>query len=471
MREYLKFYIDGVWVDPEGPDTQELVNPANEEISGRIALGNGADVDKAVAAARKAFPAWSQSTREERLDLLKAIKAEYEKRQPDLAAAITEEMGAPAALAGGFHTFLGNGHLDAAISALETYEFEHRLGDTLVCKEPIGVCGLITPWNWPLNQVTVKVFPALATGCTVVLKPPQLAAYSAQILAEILDAAGVPAGVFNMVQGKGSVIGTALSTHLDVDMISFTGSEPVGVQIQKDAADTVKRVCLELGGKSPYILLDDDGLKERVVSAVGGAMMNSGQTCSAGTRLLVPRSRMDEARQAAAAAAEATSVGDPTGEFAMGPVVSRDQFDTIQDYIEKGIDEGAELIAGGPGRPDGLDKGFYVKPTVFVSDNSSTIAREEIFGPVLVMIPYDDIEQAVEIANDTQFGLAGYVDGQDIEACRAVAKRLRAGAIYVNGGFDFNAPFGGYKRSGNGREWGAHGFEEYLETKSILGHG
>lgn len=471
MREYLKFYIDGAWVEPEGSDTQELVNPANEEVSGRIALGNAADVDKAVAAARKAFPKWSESTREERLDLLNAIKTEFEKRQPDLAAAITEEMGAPAALAGGFHTFLGTGHLDAAIAALESYEFEHKLGDTLVCKEPIGVCGLITPWNWPINQVTVKIFPALATGCTIVLKPPQLAAYSAQVLAEILDAAGVPAGAFNMVQGKGSVIGTALSTHPDVDMISFTGSEPVGIQIQKDAADTVKRVCLELGGKSPYIVLDDSSMAEKVVGAVGGTMMNSGQTCSAGTRLLVPAARLDEAKQVAATAAKETSVGDPNGEFAMGPVVSREQYDTVQDYIEKGIDEGAELIAGGPGRPADLNKGFYVQPTVFVSDNSTTVAREEIFGPVLVMIPYYDLDHAVEIANDTPFGLAGFVDGEDQETCRAIAKRLRAGAIYVNGGFDFNAPFGGYKRSGNGREWGGHGFEEYLETKSILGHG
>lgn len=471
MREYLKFYIDGAWVEPEGSDTQNLVNPANEEISGRIALGSAADVDKAVAAAKQAFPGWSQSSREERLALLKSIKAEFEKRQSDLAAAITEEMGAPAALAGGFHTFLGIGHLDAAISALENYQFEEKLGDTLIRKEPIGVCGLITPWNWPINQVTVKLFPALATGCTMVLKPPQLAAYSAQILAEIMDAAGVPAGVFNMVQGKGSVIGTALSTHSDVDMISFTGSEGVGVQIQKDAADTVKRVCLELGGKSPYIVLDDGSMVAKVVGAVGGTMMNSGQTCSAGTRLLVPASRLEEAKEAAATAARETSVGDPNGEFAMGPVVSKEQFDTVQGYIEKGIAEGAELVAGGPGRPDGLDKGFYVKPTIFVSDNSTTIAREEIFGPVLVMIPYDDIDHAVEIANDTEFGLAGYVDGEDQETCRAIAKRLRAGAIYVNGGFDFNAPFGGYKRSGNGREWGAHGFAEYLETKAILGHG
>ncbi|MBH0114651.1 aldehyde dehydrogenase family protein [Novosphingobium sp. YJ-S2-02] len=471
MREYAKFYIDGAWVEPLGGETQELINPANEQVSGRIALGSADDVDRAVAAARAAFPAYAATSREERLALLRRIKTEFENRQADLGEAITEEMGAPASLAGGFHTFLGIGHLDAAIAALEDYTFEESHGSTLIVHEPIGVCGLITPWNWPINQVTVKVFPALATGCTMVLKPPQLAAYSAQILAEIMDAAGGPAGVFNMVQGKGSVIGTALSTHPGVDMISFTGSESVGVQIQKDAADTVKRVCLELGGKSPYIVLDDGATMERVASAVGSMMMNSGQTCSAGSRLLVPAARLEEAKRVAADTANAVAVGDPAGNVAMGPVVSKDQFETVQAYIEKGIVEGAELIAGGPGRPEGLDKGFYVRPTVFVGDNDKVIAREEIFGPVLVMIPYGDIEEAVAIANDTDFGLAGYVDGEDIEACRAIARRIRAGAIYLNGGFDFAAPFGGYKRSGNGREWGAHGFAEYLETKAILGYG
>ena len=469
MREYLKFYIDGQWVDPIGSGTVDLVNPATEEISGKIALGSEADVDKAVKAARAAFAGYSQTSREERLELLKAIKFEYEKRLPELAEAITEEMGAPASLASSFHTFLGTGHLDTAIAVLEKFAFEEKHGDTLIVKEPIGVCGLITPWNWPINQVTVKVFPALAAGCTVVLKPPQLAAYSAQILAEILDAAGVPKGVFNMVQGKGSVIGTALSTHPDIDMISFTGSESVGVQISKDAADTVKRVCLELGGKSPYILLDDDGLAERVASATSGMMVNSGQTCSAGSRLIVPQARMEEAKAAAAEAAEAVTVGNPTGNSAMGPVVSKDQFDTVQAYIKKGIEEGAELVAGGPGLPEGLDKGYYVRPTVFATTNDKVVAREEIFGPVLVMIGYDDLDDAVAIANDTDFGLAGYVDGNDQDRCREVARKIRAGAIYVNGGFDFNAPFGGYKRSGNGREWGEHGFAEYLETKAIVG--
>lgn len=471
MREYLKFYINGAWVAPSGSDVQDLVNPATEEISGKIALGAAEDVDKAVKAARKAFASYSQTSRAERLALLRAIKAEYDKRQPELAAAITEEMGAPASLAGSFHTFLGTGHLDTAIAVLEDFAFEEQRGDTLIVKEPIGVCGLITPWNWPINQVTVKIFPALAAGCTIVLKPPQLAAYSAQILAEILDAAGVPAGVFNMVQGKGSVIGNALSTHPDVDMISFTGSESVGVQIQKDAADTVKRVCLELGGKSPYIVLDDAGLAERVAAATGSMMMNSGQTCSAGSRLLVPKARMDEAKAVAIAAANEVSVGDPAGNVVMGPVVSKEQFETVEGYIAKGIEEGAELIVGGLGLPEGLDKGYYVRPTVFVTTNDKVVAREEIFGPVLVIIGYDDLDEAIAIANDTDFGLAAYVDGQDLDKCREVARKIRAGAIYINGGFDFHAPFGGYKRSGNGREWGEFGFEEYLETKALIGHG
>lgn len=469
MRAYEKFYIDGAWVDPANSGSVDLINPATEKVSGRIALGTKVDVDKAVKAARRAFTSFSQTSREERLELLRAIKVEYDKRQPELAEAITEEMGAPASLAASFHTFLGTGHLDTAIAVLENYAFEEQHGDSLIIKEPIGVCGLITPWNWPINQVTVKVFPALAAGCTIVLKPPQLAAYSAQILAEILDAAGVPKGVFNMVQGKGSVIGTALSTHPDVDMISFTGSESVGVQISKDAADTVKRVCLELGGKSPFILLDDDKTIENVASATTDMMVNSGQTCSAGSRLLVPANRMDEAKAAAAHAANQVIVGNPTGNANMGPVVSKEQFDTVQAYIQKGIDEGAQLIAGGIGRPDGLDAGYYVKPTVFATTNDKVVAREEIFGPVLVMIGYDDLDQAVAIANDTEFGLAGYVKGNDVDTCRSVARRIRAGAIYVNGGFDFNAPFGGYKRSGNGREWGEHGFAEYLETKAVIG--
>ena len=469
MRDYLKFYIDGAWVDPVTPKTAEIINPATEAVSGTISLGSAADVDKAVAAARAAFPSWSEVSVADRLDLLKAIQAEYTKRQTDLGDAIIEEMGAPASLGHGFHVGLGAGHLQTAIEVLEKFEFEQLRGATMIRYEPIGVCGLITPWNWPMNQTCVKIFPALATGNTMILKPPQLAAYSAQILTEILDAAGVPKGVFNMIQGQGSVIGTALSTHRHVDMISFTGSEPVGVRIQKDAADTVKRVGLELGGKGPWIVLDDDTLSASVSGATAGMMVNSGQTCSAGSRLIVPRARLDDVKAAAKAAAEGVTTGDPQGNFAMGPVVSKAQYNIIQDYIQKGLDEGAELIAGGLGRPDGIDKGWFVKPTVFVGTNDMVIAREEIFGPVLVIIPYEDLDDAVAIANDTDFGLGGYVNGADVDTAKAVARRMRTGAIWINGGFDFHAPFGGYKRSGNGREWGEFGFHEYLEIKAMIG--
>jgi len=469
MRNYTQFYIDGAWVDPIEPRTAEVINPATEEVSGTISLGTIADVDKAVAAARRAFATFGESTVAERLELLEAIQEQYLKREEELGLAILEEMGAPRALACGFHTLLGKGHLSTAIEVLKTFKFEEQRGPTLIRKEPIGVCGLITPWNWPMNQTCVKIFPALAAGCTMILKPPQLAPFSAQILAEIIHDAGVPAGVFNMIQGKGSEIGAALSKHEDVDMISFTGSEPVGVQIQKDAAETVKRVGLELGGKSAWIVLDDEKLAEHVTGATAGMMGNSGQTCSAGSRLLVPASRMDEVKKIAAEAANGVSVGDPNGNFAMGPVVSKSQYNDIQRYIELGIQEGAELIAGGPGRPEGLDKGWYVKPTVFVGTNDMVVAREEIFGPVLVIIGYDDVEDAIRIANDSNFGLGGYVSGVDAEKCRDIARKMRTGAIWVNGGFDFNAPFGGYKRSGNGREWGEYGMHEYLEVKSIIG--
>ncbi len=470
MRDYLKFYIDGKWVDPVQPKTADVINPATEEVAGRISLGSPADVEKAVAAARKAFPSWSVTTREQRLDLLKSIQAEYARRQPELGEAIMEEMGAPSSLANGFHVMLGSGHLQTAIEVLEKFPFEELRGNTMIRHEPVGVCALITPWNWPMNQTCVKIFPALAAGCTMILKPPQLAPFSAQILAEMLDAAGVPAGVFNMIQGSGSVIGTALSTHEQVDMVSFTGSEPVGVQIQKDAATTVKRVGLELGGKSAFIVLDDAALGENVAGATGGMMGNSGQTCSAGSRLLVPKARMDDAIAAAKAACEAVTVGDPKGNVAMGPVVSKSQYNIIQDYIQKGLDEGAHLVAGGLGRPDGLDKGWFVKPTVFVGTNDMVIAREEIFGPVLVIIGYDDVDDAIAIANDSNFGLAGYVNGTDTELVHNVARQMRTGWVSMNGGFDFHAPFGGYKRSGNGREWGEFGFHEYLEIKSMLGY-
>lgn len=468
MRNYTQFYIDGKWVDPVSPKTAEVINPATENVSGTISLGSTADVDLAVAAARRAFASWSQTSVKERLELLRAIQAEYAVRMQELGEAVTEEMGAPLSLGCGFHVGLGAGHLQTAIEVLETFKFEEQRGNTILLKEPIGVCGLITPWNWPLNQVTVKVFPALATGCTSVLKPPQLAPYSAQILAEIMHKAGTPAGVFNMVQGQGSIIGAALSKHPDIDMISFTGSEPVGVQITKDAADTVKRVGLELGGKSAWVILDDADMAANVTAATAGMMVNAGQTCSAGSRLLVPAAQLAEAVEAAKAGASTVTVGDPNGDVGMGPVVSKSQWNIVQDYIQKGLDEGAELIAGGLGRPEGLDKGYFVKPTVFVTTNDAVIAREEIFGPVLVLIAYDDIDHAVAIANDSVFGLGGYVSGQDKNAAVAIARRMRTGAIWINGGFDFHAPFGGYKRSGNGREWGDHGFAEYVEVKAIM---
>jgi len=472
MREYLKFYIDGQWVDPAEAKTSNVINPATEEVSGQISMAGLADVEKAVAAARKAFASWSVTTREQRLEILMAIQAEYARRQNEIGEAITEEMGAPASLGCGFHVGLGAGHIATAIEVLKNFHFEEMRGTTMIRREPIGVCAMITPWNWPMNQVAVKVMPALATGCTMVLKPPQLAPFSAQIFAEVLHAAGVPAGVFNMLQGSGSVVGAALSAHPEIDLVSITGSESVGVEIAKAAAPTVKRVCQELGGKSAFIVLDDAALSDNVAGATSSMMMNAGQTCSAGSRLLVPKSRMAEAITAAKAAADAVTVGDPKGDVAMGPVVSKGQFNEIQRYIDIGIGEGAELVAGGPGRPDGMTKGFFCKPTVFANvSNQMKIAREEVFGPVLVIIGYDDIDDAIAIANDSDFGLAGYVNGVDKDQCNAVAKRMRTGWVSINGGFDFHAPFGGYKKSGNGREWGEFGFHEYIEIKAMLGFG
>ena len=471
MREYLKFYIDGQWVDPVEPKWLDVDNPTTEQVSGKIALGTAADVDKAVKAARNAFASWSQTSREERLDVLQAMLAEYRKRTADLADAVTEEMGAPPSLAAGPQVNLGIGHLATAIDVLKNYEFEEQHGSTLVVKEPIGVCGLITPWNWPINQIAVKVYPALATGCTMVLKPSEVAPYSAQIFTEIVDAAGVPAGVYNLVYGDGPGVGVALSSHPDVDMVSFTGSTRAGVEVARSAASTVKRVSQELGGKSPNIVLDDEDFAKSVTAGVSVMMMNSGQSCNAPSRMLVPNSRKDEAVAVALAVAEQVKVGDPDNKSAIGPVASKAQFDKVQGLIQKGIDEGATVVVGGPGRPVGLDTGYYVKPTVFADvKNDMTIAREEIFGPVLCILGYDNLDQALEIANDTEYGLAGYVSGADLNQARAIARRIRAGSVAINHGFDMNAPFGGYKRSGNGREWGQFAFDEYLETKSALGY-
>ncbi len=471
MRNYLQFYIDGRWIDPVQPRTIDVENPATEEVCGRISNGSAADVDKAVKVARKAFASWSRTTRGQRLELLESIQSEYQKRASELADAVTEEMGAPSALAKGPQVGLGSGHLAVAIEVLKKFPFEEQRGKTLIVREPVGVCGLITPWNWPLNQIAVKVFPALATGCTMILKPSEVAPFSAQIFTEIMHAAGVPAGVYNLVNGDGPSVGAAMSGHPGIDMVSFTGSTRAGVEIARNAAPTVKRVTQELGGKSPNIVLDDSAFAQSVSAGVVSMMGNSGQTCSAPSRMLVPQARMKEAIGIAREAAAGVTVGDPKGNFAIGPVVSRAQFDKIQGLIQKGIDEGATLVAGGPGRPKGLAKGYYVQPTVFADvTNDMTIAREEIFGPVLSMLGYKDIENAVEIANDTDYGLAGYVSGADLDKARAVARRIRAGWIGINNGFDLNAAFGGYKKSGNGREWSDFGFHEYVEIKSILGY-
>jgi aldehyde dehydrogenase (NAD+) len=471
MREYLQFFIDGQWVDPVQPATLDVDNPRTEQVSGRIALGSAADVDIAVKAARRAFPSWSATSREERLAVLGAILAEYQKRMDDLAEAVGEEMGAPPKLAGGPQVHLGLGHLAAAIEALTNFEFESERGSTRVIKEAIGVCGLITPWNWPLNQIAAKVYPALAAGCTMVLKPSEVAPYSAQIFSEIISAAGVPAGVYNMIFGDGPGVGAVISSHPGIDMVSFTGSTRAGVEVARNAAPTVKRVSQELGGKSPNIVLDDEAFAKGVAAGVSAMMLNSGQSCNAPSRMLVPNSRMDEAITIAREVGAAVTVGDLEDKSAIGPVASKVQYDKIQRLIQQGVDAGADLVVGGTGRPEGLDTGYYIKPTVFANvSNDMVIAREEIFGPVLCIIGYDDLDQAVEIANDTDYGLAGYVSAADIDSARGVARRIRAGSVAINHAFDINAPFGGYKTSGNGREWGDFGFHEYLEVKAALGY-
>ena len=471
MREYMKFYIDGQWVDPVTPKTIDVINPATEEVAGHISGGSAADVDKAVKAARKAFETYSLTTREERIDLLQRILAEYQKRFGEIANAITEEMGAPASLAQRAQAAIGVGHLSTAIAVLKDYKFEEDRGPTRIVKEPIGVCGMITPWNWPINQIACKVVPALATGCTMVLKPSEEAPFSGYLWAEVLHAAGVPAGVFNLINGTGLDVGAAISSHPDIDMVSFTGSTRAGIEVAKAAAPTVKRVAQELGGKSPNIILEDADMKSAVARGVGSVMNNSGQSCNAPTRMLVPAKKMDEAISIAKEAAEATTVGDPNGNSQIGPVVNKTQWDKIQKLIKAGIAEGATLVTGGPDRPDGLDKGYYVKPTVFANvTNDMTIAKEEIFGPVVSILGYDSVDQAVDIGNDTEYGLAAYISGTDMDKIHKVASQLRAGQVSINGGGDMTAPFGGYKMSGNGREWGDYGFHEYLETKAVLGY-
>ncbi len=471
MREYTRFYINGAWVSPAQPRTLDVINPATEAVAGRISLGSAADVDRAVQAARQAFATWGASSREERLEALERLAAEYRKRMNDIAAAITEEMGAPRKLAHTAQAPSGLGHIETAIAVLRDYPFEQARGSTRIVKEPIGVCALITPWNWPMNQIACKVAPALATGCTVVLKPSEIAPFSAHIFAEIVDAAGLPPGVFNLVDGDGPTVGAALASHPEVDLVSFTGSTRAGIEVAKNAAATVKRVAQELGGKSPNIILDDADFEKAVTASIRSVMNNSGQSCNAPTRLLVPAHRMAEVTQIARRATEALRVGDPGGDADLGPVVSAVQWKKIQDLIAVGIDEGAELVTGGLGLPNGLARGYYVKPTVFAGvTNDMRIAREEIFGPVLTIIGYESPEQAVAIANDTEYGLAAYIWGTDATKLRKVIPRLRAGRVGVNGaGGDLFAPFGGYKRSGNGREWGEFGFHEFVELKAVLG--
>lgn len=473
MQDHLSFFINGQWVRETDRPTLDVINPATEQAFAKIAMGEAKDVDVAAKAARAAFPAWSQSTREERLAVLDKIIGGIKARSEELAQAISQEMGAPISFARTAQVGTGIGHFATARAILENYEFEENRGKTQIIKEPVGVCGFITPWNWPLNQVTCKIAPAIATGCTMVLKPSELSPVSAIILAEIIADAGLPDGVFNLVNGDGPTVGAAISSHPEIDMVSFTGSTRAGREVAKAAADGIKRVCQELGGKSANIILDD--VADFAKTVAGGVMAcfgNCGQSCNAPTRMLVPQTRMAEAIEVAKATAAKAIPGDTQDENTrIGPVVSETQFNKIQALIQAGIDEGATLVAGGVGKPDGMSTGYYVKPTVFANvTNNMTIAREEIFGPVLSIMGYKDEDDAVAIANDTDYGLSGYVSGEPDHA-RAVARRLRTGMVHINGaGPDFAAPFGGYKQSGNGREWGIEGFHEFLEIKAMLGY-
>ncbi|MDC8830132.1 aldehyde dehydrogenase family protein [Alteromonas gilva] len=469
-----EFYINGQWVAPLNGHTRPLINPATEQQYATVAMGDTGDVDAAVDAAKGAFSSWSKTPVAERMALFERIIGGYKKRFAEIAQAITQEMGAPASLSQSAQAAMGLGHFAATLNVLKNFAFSQRQGTTEIRKEPIGVVGLITPWNWPMNQVICKVAPALAAGCTIVLKPSQDASLSAALLAEILHEAGVPAGVFNVIQGAGAKIGDYMSRHADIDMISFTGSTQAGTQVAKAAADTVKRVALELGGKSANIILDDADITRSVTNGIKAVFANSGQTCTAPTRMLVPNSLLPQALAVAKAVGEASikAVGDPTSDkTGIGPVAHQRQFEKIQEMIAKGIDEGATLLCGGLGKPAGLETGYYVKPTIF-SDvtNDMTIAREEIFGPVLVIIGYEDDADAVRIANDSPYGLSGYVSGTDVDRVRLVASQMRTGMVHLNDAKpDLQAPFGGYKQSGNGREWGEYGLEDFLEVKSVLG--
>lgn len=468
-----QFYIDGQWVDPVSPTWFDMVDPSTERTFGRLAFGNGEDVERAVSAARRAFPAWAATSVAERIALLKRIVTLYQERVDSFAEAMRLEMGAPITFARNGQAARGPAHLNTLIDVLENFEFEQTHGSTRIVQEPIGVCGLITPWNWPINQIVVKIAPALAAGCTMVLKPSEYSPLSTLLFAQVLHDAGVPAGVFNLVNGDGPTVGAAIASHPDVDMVSFTGSTRAGVLVAKLAAESVKRVAQELGGKSANILLDDVDLSEAVTRGVAACFTNSGQSCSIPTRMLVPRALMGDAVSIAKRAAESYRVG-PTDDPAtqLGPLVNRSQFERVQTLIQRGIEEGAQLVTGGSGRAAGLEEGYFVKPTIFANVTPGmTIAREEIFGPVLAILPYDSEEEAIEIANGTDYGLAAYVQSRDIERARRVGRAMRAGGVHLNyPPADFHAPFGGYKRSGNGREWGEAGLREYLETKALVGY-
>ena len=475
MENLQKFYINGEWVNPLSDATMAVLNPATEQQIGLVALGNDADVDRAVAAANAAFEGFSQTSKDERLALLGRVREITKARFEDLAQAMRMEMGAPITMSRDAQTDAAIGHLDGFIAALE--EFEERVtlanGDIMV-REPIGVCGLITPWNWPMNQITLKVLPALATGCCVVLKPSEHTPVSAMVYAEILHEAGYPAGVFNLINGEGPVVGAALSRHQDIQMMSFTGSTRAGTAVTRDAADTVKRVTLELGGKSPNLVFADCDLQAQVTASVAECMLNTGQSCDAPTRLLVERSCYDEVLKIAKQAAADTAVGNPEDEGDhIGPLFDRLQFDRVQAMIRVGIDEGATLLAGGLGKPEGYETGWFVKPTIFSDvSNEMRIAREEIFGPVLVIIPFEDEADGISIANDTPYGLAAFLQTGNKERAERVASKLRAGAVHINGGgIEYGTPFGGYKQSGNGREGGMMGLEDYLETETLHGLG
>lgn len=473
MKNQTRFYINGEWVEPLADQVLEVINPATEKTIGSVAVGNQKDVDNAVAAAKSAFDSYSRTSREERVELLENIIDHYKARSDEIAVTISGEMGAPINLAHSAQVPMGLSHLITTLDVLREFKFEEDLGSSRIMHEPVGVCGFITPWNWPMNQIACKVAPALAAGCTMILKPSEIAPLNAILFAEILDAAGVPPGVFNLVNGEGPTVGAALASHPDIDMVSFTGSTRAGIEVARNAAQTVKRVAQELGGKSANILLDDADFQEAIPRDVFWLCTNTGQSCIAPSRMLVPESRMEEAVAIAREAAEGVKIGDPSAtDTAMGPVVSETQFNRVQDLIQAGIDEGAELVTGGVGRPDGLDVGYYVKPTVFSRvNNEMKIARQEIFGPVLSLIGYADEEDAVRIANDTVYGLSGYISSGNLEHAQAIARRIRTGNVYLNGAMPSSeAPFGGYKQSGNGREAGQYGLEEFLEVKAVMGY-